>query len=260
MGERKEPIKVRDMMLSNIEKIYCFLWDIEERLETEDPTSVTLGPVSSHISCFPRLASADVAESREDWREYAIRYLKDLKIIQCAGINRTVNPFDRYFEGIELRILDISRFKKIQKEVEAAYKAKVAEKRQQLAQGAAVDSDSDATSKAKPYYRITFDGNGIVWINNIVQVIKTHYDGTNDRVFHYLYQHPNQMISIDKLNKETGLQIHNLHKVVNKLGFTKDLKKIFFDVSKDSIRFRNPITKETVDSLQVSPIRVYLTQ
>jgi hypothetical protein len=94
-------------------------------------------------------------------------------------------------------------------------------------------------------YQITYnDHNRIIRLNNF-QLSKPNFNSENDNCFTYMYTHPNIAIDKSDLEKANGSKLKKrIADVIRDLGFTDELKKIFFNVSKDKVRFINPITKQ----------------
>jgi hypothetical protein len=81
-----------------------------------------------------------------------------------------------------------------------------------------------------------------IMLNGTIRLSRPDFNGENERVFRFLYDHPNQKFSKNEIEQETGNRLQkSFHKIVENLGFTGELKKRFFDVAKDSIQFKNPI-------------------
>ena len=94
-----------------------------------------------------------------------------------------------------------------------------------------------------------------ILINNFL-LANPDFDSENERVFTYLYTHPNQRIDLKQLEKYSGRLTKTLHKIVENLGFTKNLKRVFFDVSKTGVRFRNPVTKKDLEELRIPYLKL----
>jgi hypothetical protein len=112
---------------------------------------------------------------------------------------------------------------------------------------------------AKFFSRIPGPGLEITY-NDISREIKINdvllstpqYESENQRVFGYLYNHPNENISLKVLaaaaigKSELG---KSLHQIVNDLGFKGPLAKVFFNKSSKAIQLNNPITSEQLAGL-----------
>lgn len=113
---------------------------------------------------------------------------------------------------------------------------------------------------AEIVYQITFTKAREIFLNdavhNIVHLLaKPSFDSENDNVFTYLYEHPNQKFT--KKQIEDGVHItgiKSLHKIVENLGFQGDIKRAFFNVSEQSVQFRNSITREDLKNLHIDRI------
>ena len=107
-------------------------------------------------------------------------------------------------------------------------------------------------------YRITYTPAREVLLNDVFQLAKPDFDSENDLVFDYLYEHPNEKFAKQQIEAKINLTIAKpLHKIVENLGFKGDLKKLFFNVSKNSILFRNPITRRDLEQLGISRIKLH---
>lgn len=89
-------------------------------------------------------------------------------------------------------------------------------------------------------------------INNLL-LSKPDFDSKNEIVFTYLYNNPNKRIDKKEIEKETKEPINKrLHNIINELGFSGELKKAFFSISKTSIEFRNPIKRKDLQDLGIN--------
>lgn len=142
MGRRVKVINIKSIQLLNLEKLYCFMLDIAGESQFNNSGDITLSPISPNIKKFPSIAYkvtirsyegvGDVITSVTDWREDAIKYLVDLRIIKCLGVDTPLPRIlytnaDSGFRGIELELLNRSKFNNLLKKVEAAYNSKSAD-------------------------------------------------------------------------------------------------------------------------------------
>lgn len=106
-------------------------------------------------------------------------------------------------------------------------------------------------------YKITYTKSREILLNNDFQLAKPTFNSENDLVFSFLFEHPNQTFSLKQIQEEIKVGItKDLHKIVENLGFKNDLKRVFFSVSKDSIQFRNSITKKDLEGLGIGRIKI----
>jgi len=104
-----------------------------------------------------------------------------------------------------------------------------------------------------PTLRITFnDETGRIKLNSL-EVAKLRWDSENYRVFKYLYNNPNRTISYSELVTSCGKLSKTLSNTVSSFKLNGDLRKVFFQTSKDKIEFYNPIYKNRLSRLSLSP-------
>lgn len=81
---------------------------------------------------------------------------------------------------------------------------------------------------------------------------KPDFGSVNFDVFGYLYNHPNQKITLEEIKDKTKIRTaKRLHDIVRDLGFRGNLLKAFFSISKTSIMFRNPIKRKDLNDLSI---------
>jgi len=110
--------------------------------------------------------------------------------------------------------------------------------------------------EADTLYKITYnDHTREVKLNNIV-LTKTDFDSENDNCFDFIYRNPNRPIGIDELEQVLGGKLKKrLAHIVRDLGFTKEIKTIFFPVvTKSQVKFVNPISKQYYHKNNLPPI------
>ncbi len=112
-------------------------------------------------------------------------------------------------------------------------------------------------SKEKIVYKLTKNWNGEIFLNGQL-FAKPDYDGENSQVISYLLEHPNKKVTKQEIEGSTKRSIgKDFHKIIDNLGFTKDLKKMFFPgVTTAALSFRNPITEEVFATLKIRPIKL----
>jgi len=111
--------------------------------------------------------------------------------------------------------------------------------------------------KEETVYKITYTPIREILLNNTIRLAKPDFDSENDVTFDYLYNHPNQKISLKELEEQLKKSLtKSLHKIIENLGFRGDLKTVFFTVSQDAVCFRNPITQDELEKLGISKIKL----
>lgn len=108
-----------------------------------------------------------------------------------------------------------------------------------------------------PIYEIKYsEQTREILINNfLLKKLRSFSD--NDTTFAYLYKHPNQEKSAEDIQKGAGLaSLKDLNKFLDDIGFTGELRRVFFKVSKNRIRFNNPVTKEYLEEIGIERLKL----
>lgn len=95
-------------------------------------------------------------------------------------------------------------------------------------------------------YWIEYTINREILLNGKI-LCRPHPDSPNENLFNYLFNHPNQVIELKKIEESEGRDdiSNNIHQKIRDLKFTGNLKKIFFPiVTKQTIQFSNPISQK----------------
>ena len=107
-------------------------------------------------------------------------------------------------------------------------------------------------------YEVTYTEGREILLNGYFILGKPDFNSENDLVFDYLIKNQNKTITKEEIEKAISNKLtKSLHKIVENLGFIGDIRKVFMDVSKTSIQFRNPITRSTLNSLGISKIKLH---
>lgn len=107
------------------------------------------------------------------------------------------------------------------------------------------EKDNESATPNKYLYRIEYTANREVLLNGKL-LRRPRPDSPNENLISYLIAHPNKVIKIKEIEKDTGIEniSLNIHQKIRDLGFTGNLKKIFFpQVDQQTIKFTNPITE-----------------
>ena len=120
-------------------------------------------------------------------------------------------------------------------------------------------SEQEEVQKAEAVYQITYTKAREILLNNgVCQLAKPDFNSENDLVFSYLYERPNEKFKREQIENGIGMKlIKSLHKIVENLGFVGDFRRVFFSISKNSILFRNPITKQDLTHLGIDRIKLH---
>lgn len=218
------------------EKIYHVIKALKDAHEITPSEGATfLNPQAKHI----------VSLSELDISQILNKLAKDEKIIEIGGYPE--GYADDYF------IIYVKpEFVKYAKRIIDSY-----EQEHSLDRLGTLPIDED-TRFGSLGLEITFSSSREVILNDLFLLSKPDFGSENDLVFGYLFQNQNKLISLQELEREATKQPikKKLHEVVRDLGFTKDLLKAFFSISKNAITFTNPVTFQRLQELELPKIKV----
>ena len=252
------------LSLTNLAKLYHTAEDIDERLQI-DPSPAVKIPLdfSAHAKYVPAGPRENAIAARED----ALKLLQNRKavsgwefILRDPLMTSVEDLLGTFTESIRVDV-DIAKFREIKPQIIEAFLAKESgipapEKgRGQTDKRSAPQQPQDRDTDL--VYEVKFTAKREILVNDFL-LTQLEFNSENDNVFKYLYEHPNRIISVKELEKQLGGESlkKSLHKIVENLGFTRELKDAFFGISKTSILFRNPLARKELDSLGISRIRL----
>lgn len=98
------------------------------------------------------------------------------------------------------------------------------------------------------HYLVKYENRNI-FVNGIL-LGKTRLDSVPDNVFQYIYDHPGEKVTRDKLQKDLNIKINRkLTDIISDLGFKGDLREVFFPgISKSKLIFVRSVTYDEVRS------------
>lgn len=234
--------------------VYATVSDISDQLAITASPKVQISPrFQAHRELFPAQFDDDLEQ-----RRHALTYLKQVGAIQSFDSLSLHMLLSEPWQKVEVQVRE-TRFRQIKDVVTDVFNHKAKPEA-----AAPVTKRSQETpvaelprrQRADVVYEVTFTPGREIFINNFL-LTRLDFDSENDNVFKYLYEHPNQTISLAELEKRLGGERlkKSLHKIVENLGFVPEIRKAFFDTSKDSIRFRNPLTKAILEELKIDWLR-----
>jgi len=103
-------------------------------------------------------------------------------------------------------------------------------------------------------YEIKYSEHNRNILLNGILIAHPNFNTANEKFFTYIYSKPNQRISMKEIQKQIEWE-KDIHKIISELNFTGNLKKIFFNASTESVEFRNPITREILNELDIEYIK-----
>lgn len=252
--------KLANLDWINVLKIYDVMLDINEQLQLGASTTVSIHSLPQLVR-FSLLFPSDSIGQRRQYQDYRMEgagYLKKQGIILDY---RYIDESDLGYGNIQIAV-DLLKFEEFFQAVVAEYtnrprrpsKEEQDDKKNETK--TTEDTPIQSNNDNKPEYWITYKAREVV-LNDLALIAKPDFNSENDLVFGFLYEHPNKKHSRAEIEKGIKTDINkDLHKVVENLGFASDLRKVFFDVTKDHICFRNPITKEDLERIGISKLKL----
>ena len=130
--------------------------------------------------------------------------------------------------------------------------------RLRLNQTVVSDAIRHAFNNARIACEIIFERGDIVLINHVTgvrrEIASPNFNSSNDNAFDALYRNPGRVFTIEDLRAEAkDPTIADLHKLVENLKFDGLLRRLFFRVSKNAVRFERLVTAGQLASLGIDP-------
>ncbi len=229
----------------NLDKIKMTVDDIDEKFQLN-------GLATQEIEMFPLSSYYKDTKSRRQSLEY----------LKIKGVVRRYQMFFPEELGTNSSVeieMDVAQFQSFRNDlktfVDKRSKPILSESKPGNHQQSLVRKPV-GTKENLPVYEIKYTEAAEIILNNFL-FSKLDYDGENHLVFEYVFRNPNREITREEIEeslRDTDIT-KPLPKIVDNWGFTGDIRKVFFQVSKQSIKFRNPIHQKDLDALHLSRLR-----
>lgn len=228
----------------NFLRIFNLLSNLEAQYNLTNETNIPIHFVSIQIL---------LSELNSLHNEVQHSYTSELNYLERMGVGRLSEyTVEKEFTGITvvekpkgfiLFTLDIKKFQELLTKAKELYNSK-----------------QKANAVSEIGAEITFNNANEIWINiagkKREKLARPDVNSENGEVFEYLYNHPNNKHSKTEIEQAINMNINkSLHKIVENLGFTGDIRKAFFAVGKDSICFRNPLTIKQLAELEITDLQ-----
>lgn len=178
-----------------------------------------------------------------------MKYLSDRKAVTLDPFYHSMHMFDKVLAmqgarpiGFYVQILQPT-FNKVYEEI-LGEQPKVTTK---------VDSEpspSPAPSE-DDLYIISFTKDRHVVLNNTFILSNPNFMSENHKFIEYVVEHPDVELKRKEIEAATEPLKKNFHAILNDLGFRNELRKLFFEVSKTAIKFRNGVSVHELPDLGV---------
>ena len=227
----------------NFEKVYWTVQDIDEELQMHPRPDVKIG-----VYFAPYTIRVNNAK---EYRADALNYLRTQNTIESYSFGF----MDKEGSHIWIRV-NIDVFRELRDRIREVYNERHNKKTApQPELETPTEPEKDARTR-KPIYQIKFTRSREIVLNDFL-LSQLNFDSENHIVFEYVFHKPNHQITLEEIQKASrNLTINKpLTKTVENWGFTGELKKAFFDVSKGKIKFRNPLYESDLKALGITRLR-----
>jgi len=105
--------------------------------------------------------------------------------------------------------------------------------------------DNVSKPSSKDTFFIEFSSDRRILLNGKIDLAKPDFGDTNEAIFKFLFDHPNQPFTRQEIEDKIRMKItQKFDKIVDNLGFKRGLRAAFFDISdkRATIKFKNPVT------------------
>lgn len=246
-------------MMSGKEKLYFLLDAIDDARAIAPSGQPLIIDPANDLNLNYRDVELSQLFTKLEKDEQVLKVLQVPSRIKTIDIVEDLDPYDHADDGcwhIELLPAFDSYFLKIQQEPEYQEftgKKPLPKPQEPNVKAIPVKDESDVICW------VTFTQTREILLNDVFLIGKPDFDSENEVVFGYLYNNPDRTITLDELKEKLKRDItKTLHKIVENLGFKGDIKNLFFNISKSSIKFKKQITQKDLDELGLKRIRLYL--
>lgn len=211
---------------------------------------------ASHITALDRPIIIHHGENDELWNvsehelfEILHKLETDNNVIRIMYTPSAMDMIDEF--GIAKTPLFDAYLKEIEKKVRNAEQEN-AEKFPQ-----ALNKESTAQNRGAAVYWIVFNQNREILLNGVFLLSRPQVDSVNFNVFGFVFNNPNREIGIDEIQTAIRQELKKpLHDIFKELGFKKDILKAFLVITKKRVLFRNPVSRDQLDALGMSNIKI----
>lgn len=167
-----------------------------------------------------------------------LKMLSDRKII-------TISPFYHLNNSSLNRVFEMQgakpigyRIQFIQPQFNELYEQVV---KQKIPTTVKIEGEKNAgtANREMDAYFITVSNNKVI-LNNSFILSTPNFDSENANFIEYIIEHQNEKLSRIDVEREMKIKLKkSLKQIVQDLGFKGELKKLFFNISKIAVRFKN---------------------
>lgn len=103
--------------------------------------------------------------------------------------------------------------------------------------------------KLKPVLELSLSSNREVVLNEYFKIKKLQAEKENLLLFDYLLKTPNKTVTLQQILSAIGKQkfTKEIYDILRGFGLNKQMRELFFEYSKDTVKLNNPISKEKME-------------
>lgn len=245
----------------NLLKVYDVALDINQQLQLASSKEVYI-PALPQMVKFPQLFPQDDIGTRRTYQGYRMEGVDFLNKRGGVVEYKYIDTMDGGYGEIKV-VVNLLEFREFFLKIGSEYvrrlemlKKTQKEPKEEKPIKKMADNPPQEGKKIDTVYEIFYTKQRQVLLNNL-EIAKPDFDSENELAFSFLIDNPNKKHTKADVEKAIGKSLtKTLHKIVENLGFTGDIRKAFFDVSKDSICFKNPIKQEDLDKLGIVKLKL----
>lgn len=219
-----------------LEKVWNLLQEIEEKRNLGadgEPVIINQTPYGNEIKDYDKL---------RDERSSILR-----KLISLGAIENLEEQVEGALYSWKFQLTE--RFDDVYDDYQNQYT--------EAAKDYKTSHETEQENPENPVYKISYSEQTREIVINGFLFKKLRSFSENDAMFAYLYKHSNEDKTDDDIKAAIGYDsIKDLNKFIENIGFKGDYRKVFFKVSKNKIRFNNPITKEYLLEIGVKRLEI----
>ena len=108
------------------------------------------------------------------------------------------------------------------------------------------------TKEDKDEYFVSLSNARKVLLNNTLVLASPNFNTENHQFIEYILEHPNQTLKKGEIEKDANIKLKkSFHSTLGDLGFKGEIRKLFFEASKSTVRFRNYISEKELSQLEI---------
>lgn len=243
-------------MMTGKEKVYFLLNRIEDkRVLTPKGQPILIHPASDLSNNYSIVELSQLfAKLEKD--EQILKVLKE----SARGLSASLDPYADFEDGCyHLEVLPRfdEYFAKIRLEPEYQESSgKRPANQSKLTSSDESKQDTQPKDVPNVVYEITYTGSREILLNKLLLISKPDFNSENDLFFSFLYENPNKTFKVSEIEAKIGTLTKDIHKILENLGFTGDIRKVFINASRTSVCFSNPITRSDLEKLGINIIKL----